>query len=231
MLQSTANQRPIITHANPKSPVSEAYRTLRTNIQFSAVDEEMNVIMITSAGPGEGKSTTISNLAVVYAQAGKKVLIIDADLRKPTMHHTFNISNRKGLTNVLTGQLSLDEVITPSGIESLSVLASGPIPPNPSEILSSKRMENLMEELSRQFDTILIDAPPTLAVTDSQIIAARCNGVLLVIDSGKVKREIAQKAKASLERVNARILGVVLNNVNRNSGEVYYYYYYGKKDE
>jgi capsular exopolysaccharide synthesis family protein len=122
-------------------------------------------------------------------------------------------------------------VITPSGIESLSVLASGPIPPNPSEILSSKRMENLMEELSRQFDTILIDAPPTLAVTDSQIIAARCNGVLLVIDSGKVKREIAQKAKASLERVNARILGVVLNNVNRNSGEVYYYYYYGKKDE
>jgi capsular exopolysaccharide synthesis family protein len=231
MLQSTANQRPIITHSNPKSPISEAYRTLRTNIQFSAIDEDMNIIMITSAGPGEGKSTTISNLAVVYAQSGKRVLIIDADLRKPTMHHTFNISNRKGLTNLLTGQSTIDEVIVSSGIENLFILASGPIPPNPSEILSSKRMKNLMEELSRNFDTILIDAPPTLAVTDSQIIAARCKGVLLVIDSGKVKREIAQKAKASLERVNARILGVVLNNVNRSSGEVYYYYYYGKKDE
>ncbi|WP_372813204.1 CpsD/CapB family tyrosine-protein kinase [Paenibacillus sp.] len=227
MLPSTNNRRPIITHENPKSPISEAYRTLRTNIQFSAIDEELRVIMATSAGPGEGKSTTLTNLAVVYAQADMRVVLIDADLRKPTMHHTFSLSNRMGLTSVLSGQAEMDEVVRESYIPNLNLITSGPIPPNPSEMLASKRMTKLLDDLKERFDVILIDAPPILAVTDSQIVATKSDGVILVIDSGKVKRDMAIKAKANLEHVKARILGVVLNNMDRKNAESYYYYYYG----
>lgn len=186
--------------------------------------------MVTSAGPGEGKSTTITNLAVAYAQSDMSVVLIDADLRKPTMHHTFGLTNRVGLTNALSSKGILHEVIRETKIPNLSVITSGPIPPNPSEMLASRRMGALMEELKKQFDIILIDAPPALAVTDAQIVAAKCDGVILVIDSGKVKREIAMKAKANLDYVKARILGVVLNNMNRKSSEAYYYYYYGTKE-
>lgn len=227
MSQPINKDRPIITLTNPKSPISEAYRTLRTNIQFSAIDEDLKIIMVTSAGQGEGKSTTTINLAVAYAQAEKKVLIIDADLRKPTLHHSFHVANRQGLTNVLTGQSELSSVIVSSELDNLDLIPSGPIPPNPSEILASKRMTTVLEQLSDKYDMILIDSPPTLAVTDSQVIATRCDGVILVIDQGQVKREVALKAKANLEHVKARILGVVLNNVNRDNGDVYYYYYYG----
>ncbi|UQZ84345.1 Tyrosine-protein kinase YwqD [Paenibacillus konkukensis] len=229
MLPST-NSRPIITHDNPKSPISEAYRSLRTNIQFSAIDEEIRTIMVTSAGPGEGKSTTITNLAVAYAQSDMHVVLIDADLRKPTMHHTFNLSNRIGLTNALSSRGMVSDVIRETKIPNLSVITSGPIPPNPSEMLASKRMGVLLEELKEQYDMILIDTPPALAVTDAQIVASKSDGVILVIDSGKVKREIAMKAKANLDYVKARILGVVLNNMNRKSSESYYYYYYGNKE-
>ncbi|MCR8632405.1 CpsD/CapB family tyrosine-protein kinase [Paenibacillus radicis (ex Xue et al. 2023)] len=229
MLLST-NSRPLITHENPKSPISEAYRTLRTNIQFSAIDEELRVLMVTSAGPGEGKSTTITNLAVVYAQSDKRVVLIDADLRKPTMHHTFNCTNRWGITSVLSGQANLSEVVRTTAIPNLSIITSGPIPPNPSEMLASKRMVATLEELKEQFDIILIDTPPALAVTDAQIVASKCDGVVLVMDSGKVKREMALKAKANLEYVKARILGVVLNNMDRKNAESYYYYYYGTKE-
>lgn len=228
-MSQLTNKRPIIADSNPKSPISEAYRTLRTNIQFSSIDEEIQVIMVTSAGPGEGKSTTLSNLAVTYAQSGKKVLIIDGDLRKPTVHHTFSQTNRWGLTNILSGQSQLNEAIRETNIANLYVMTAGPIPPNPSEILASKKMTLMLEELKEQYDVIFIDAPPTLAVTDAQIIATKCDGVLLVLDSGKVKRDLALKAKASLEHVKARILGVVLNNVERNKNEDYYYYYYGNK--
>lgn len=227
-MSNSTNRRPIITHQNPKSPISEAYRTLRTNIQFSSIDEELRVIMVTSAGPGEGKSTTLTNLAVAYAQAEKKVLLIDADLRKPTMHHTLRISNRWGLTNLLTNQLSIHEVLQETFIPNLTVISSGPIPPNPSEILASKKMVNLLDELKEQFDIILIDAPPAIAVTDSQIIATRVDGVILVVDSDKVKRDVALKAKQNLDNVRARILGVVLNNVDRKNKDAYYYYYYGE---
>ncbi|UJF34575.1 CpsD/CapB family tyrosine-protein kinase [Paenibacillus hexagrammi] len=227
-MSNSINKRPIITHQNPKSPISEAYRTLRTNIQFSSIDEELKVIMVTSAGPGEGKSTTITNLAVAYAQADKKVLLIDADLRKPTMHHTFQISNRWGLTNLLTNQLTIEDVLKDSSIRNLSLIPSGPIPPNPSEILASKKMESVLEDLKQYFDIILIDAPPAIAVTDAQIISTRSDGVILVVDSDKVKRDVALKAKQQLDNVRARILGVVLNNVDRKNKEAYYYYYYGE---
>lgn len=227
---STTNKRPIITDINPKSPISEAYRTLRTNIDFSSIDEELKVIMLTSAGPGEGKSTTATNLAVVFAQNERKVLIIDADLRKPTMHHTFNKSNRFGLTNLLTGKSHYNEVVTETHIPNLDLLPSGPIPPNPSEILSSKRMTALLEELKGQYDLVVVDTPPALAVADAQIMATKCDGVILVISAGTTKRDAASKMRANMDHVKARVIGAVLNNVDRKSGEGYYYYYYGSKE-
>ncbi|HZG86160.1 CpsD/CapB family tyrosine-protein kinase [Paenibacillus sp.] len=227
-LQTNNNQRKIITVSNPKSPISESYVRLRTNIELSAVDEPIQVIMVTSANPGEGKSTTAANLAVVYAQADKQVLLIDADLRKPTMHHHFMLSNRNGLTSVLTNQVSIGGAIRETSVPNLRALTSGPIPPNPSELLSSKRMESLIAELRSEFDIIIIDTPPTLAVADAQIISTRSDGAILVLNSGNVKRELALKAKQSLEHAKARILGVVLNNVDRKNADSYYYYYYGE---
>jgi capsular exopolysaccharide synthesis family protein len=230
MSQLSANPAPLITEVNPKSHISEAYRALRTNIQFSTVDDELKVILLTSAQPGEGKSTTAANLAVTYALEDKKVLIIDADLRKPTQHHIFSKSNRIGLTNLLAGQYKLSDIIKDTHISNLSIITAGPVSPSPAELLASNRMNNLLEELKRMFDVILIDSPPTLAVTDAPIIAAKCDGVLLVINAGKVKRDLVRKAKANLDHVKARILGVVLNNQVKNSAESYYYYYYGKEE-
>lgn len=229
MQHSTNKQRKLITQLNPKSPISESYVKLRTNIEFSAVDHPIQVIMVTSANPGEGKSTSSANLAVVYAQAEKKVLLIDADLRKPTMHHYFMVSNRSGLTNVLTQQLVLDAAIKDTSVEGLQVLPSGPTPPNPSELLSSQRMADLMRELRQRYDVIIVDTPPLMAVADAQIVSRLCDGSLLVMKSGFVKRDIAVKAKASLEHAKSRILGVVLNNMNRKTADSYYYYYYGAK--
>ncbi|CAM4523551.1 capsular exopolysaccharide synthesis family protein [Paenibacillus endophyticus] len=225
------NKRQIITQTNPRSPISESYRALRTNIEFSSIDEQLQVLMVSSAGPGEGKSTTITNLAVTFAQSEKKVVLIDADLRKPTAHHTFSISNRWGLSSVVSQQCSLEEVIQMTDIANLDVITSGAIPPNPAEMMGSKRMTAIIEQLRRMYDIILIDTPPLLAVTDAQIVATKSDGVILVVDQGKVKREIASKAVKNLESVNARILGVVLNNVKRKANEEAYYYYYGVQDK
>jgi capsular exopolysaccharide synthesis family protein len=233
MSRLTTNQLPqipLITAMNPNSHISEAYRGLRTNIQFSAADRELKVILISSAQPGEGKSTTVANLAVTFAQENKKVLIIDADLRKPTQHHIFGKSNRKGLTNILIGQFQMVETILETHIENVSLLTSGTISPNPSELLASQRMNHLIEELKDLYDVIIIDSPPALAVTDTQIIAAKCDGVLLVINSGKVKRHLVVKLKANLEHVKARILGVIFNNKEKDVDSTYYYNYYGKEE-
>lgn len=199
---------------------------MRTNIQFSSVDEEMRVIMVTSGSPGEGKSTTVSNLAVVMAQQGKHVLLIDADLRKPTAHYTFRLTNTRGLTNVLTRQLELDEVIEKTMIDKLDILSSGPIPPNPSELVGSRMMEQLIIEALEQYDVVLFDCPPLLAVTDAQIMANYCQGVILVVNSGRTEIEAATKAKESLSNAKAKLLGVVLNGKKMN-GDDYYYYYGG----
>lgn len=230
MPPSIEPKRKLIVHANPKSPISESYVKLRTNIELSAVDEPIQVIMCTSANPGDGKSTTAANLAVAFAQADKQVLIVDADLRKPTLHHYFMTSNRGGLTNVLTNQSPLASVLRECAVPNLTVLTSGPVPPNPSELLSSKRMGALIGEWREQYDMIIIDTPPMLAVADAQILAARCDGTILVLNSGKVKRELAVRAKTGLEHAKARILGVVLNNMERKHADAYYYYYYGERD-
>ncbi|MEK3885262.1 CpsD/CapB family tyrosine-protein kinase [Paenibacillus sp. PL2-23] len=224
------NKRQLITLTNPKSPISESFRALRTNIEYSSIDEQLQVIMVTSAGPGEGKSTTITNLAITYAQTDRKVLLIDADLRKPTAHHTFSLSNRFGLSSVLSKQCKIEDAIQNSSLSNMDILTAGVIPPNPAEMVGSKRMVELLEELKGWYDLILIDTPPLLAVTDAQIIATKCDGAILVVDQGRVKRDLAKKAIQHLEHVNARILGVVLNNVKRKASEEAYYYYYGSQE-
>jgi capsular exopolysaccharide synthesis family protein len=222
----TANRRyeKLSAHWDPKSPVSEAYRTLRTNIQFAGVDEEIKSILVTSTAPEEGKSTTSANLAVVMAQAGKRTLYIDADLRKPTAHHTFHVPNRRGLTNYLARQVPLENTVQKTGIENLFVMTAGPIPPNPAELLGSKKMRVVMEEMDKHFDAIILDTPPTLAVADSTILARLVDGCVLVVNSGKTSRDMAKKAKQQLESTNTRLLGVVLNNKKMKKNDYYYYY-------
>jgi capsular exopolysaccharide synthesis family protein len=223
---TTSNKRKLISAIDPKSPISEQYRTIRTNIQFSAIDNDIKSIMTTSTGPGEGKSTTVSNLAVVFAQQGKKVLLVDADLRKPTVHYTFNLTNTIGFSNVLTRQSVLTEAVKDTKIENLSILTSGPIPPNPAELLGSKMMMQFFEDAYNIFDMVLFDTPPVLAVTDAQILANKCDGTILVVSSGKTERELLVKSKELLQSANAKLLGVVLNNKDIKSTN--YYYYYGQ---
>ncbi len=215
----------IITIWNPKSPISEAYRTLRTNIQYASIDRSIKSIMVTSTGPGEGKSTTISNYAVALSQNNKKVLLIDADLRKPTLHNFFMLHNRLGLTNVLAGLEDYSTAIQCTEVPNLYVLTSGPIPPNPAEILGSKKMEALIQKLSEQYEYILFDAPPIIAVADAQILSHYIDGVLLVVNSGKTNKELAIRAKSLLENVKANVIGVILNNKEINDENYYYYYY------
>ncbi|KAB2336834.1 CpsD/CapB family tyrosine-protein kinase [Cytobacillus depressus] len=209
-----------------RSPVSEQYRTIRTNIQFSSVDSTIKSLMVTSAGPAEGKSTTVANLAVVFAQQEKKVLLIDADMRKPTVHYTFRVHNNRGLTNVLTKQATLADAINETDQEHLYVLPSGPIPPNPAELLGSKAMDDFLSQAYKEFDIILFDTPPVLAVTDAQILANKCDGTILVVSSGKTEMEAATKAKEQLSAANAKLLGAVLNQ--KKVKDSHYYYYYGR---
>lgn len=213
MSRLTNERVSLVTMANPRSNSSEAYRKLRTNIQFSSIDNQIQTVMIASASSGEGKTTTIGNLAVTYAQEGKKVLLVDTDLRKPAVHLMFNVPNHIGLTSVLSSQYKVTEVLRETGVEGLHVLSSGPIPPNPSEMIGSRKMTALLEDLKQDYDVILFDTPPVLTVTDALIISSLCDGVILVVSAGKVKKDLVKKAKAHLEHVNARILGAVLNNV------------------
>ncbi|MFF2447147.1 CpsD/CapB family tyrosine-protein kinase [Neobacillus sp. NPDC058068] len=219
--------RKLITAIAPKSPISEQYRTIRTNIQYSAIDEEIRTIMVTSSGPAEGKSTTAANLAVTFAQLGKKVLLVDADLRKPTVHHTFGEDNRFGFTTVLTKQKTLEKTVNETEEQDLYVLTSGPVPPNPAELLSSKSMEQFMEEAKAQFDYVILDTPPLLAVADPQILANQCDGSILVVFSEKTEIEQAKKAKELLDHAQSKLLGVVLNHKEIKNND--YYYYYGAK--
>ncbi|CAK8582471.1 CpsD/CapB family tyrosine-protein kinase [Priestia megaterium] len=219
-------KRRLLAHNSPKDPVAEQYRTIRTNIQFSNVDQDIKTIVVTSSGAEEGKSTTTSNLATVYAQQGLSVLLIDADLRKPTGHYTFRLENHIGLTNVLTRQSTLAQAVQESEIPHLSVLTSGPIPPNPSELLASAQMVELLKEMKEQFDMIIFDTPPILAVADAQILANQVDGTILVVSSGKTEKDAALKSKELLSNAQGKLLGVVLNNRKVEEGN--YYYYYGQ---
>lgn len=220
-----ANQpRQLIAQLNQRSPITEQYRTLRTNLQFSAIDHPLDSILVTSTNPGEGKSITVANLAIVYAQAGKKVLLIDADLRKPTVHYTFRLNNLRGLSNVLIGDNALEESISTSSVDNLDVMSSGPIPPNPAELLGSKKMLAMLEHAKTLYDMVIIDSPPTLAVTDSQILSQIVDGTLLVIRSKQTEYEGAIKAAEALKQGKGRILGTVLNDTEKTAENSYYYY-------
>lgn len=184
-------------------------------------------MMVTSSGPAEGKSTTIANLAIVFAQLGKKVLLVDGDLRKPTVHHTFGVNNLFGFTSVLTKQRTLEKAVIETEEKDLYILTSGPIPPNPAELLSSKAMEQFIEEAKEEFDYILFDTPPLLAVADPQILANQCDGSILVVYSEKTEMDKAKKSKELLENAQSKLLGVVLNHKEIQKND--YYYYYGAK--
>jgi capsular exopolysaccharide synthesis family protein len=225
--KTTDPSRKLIAQLDPKSPISEQYKTIRTNIQYSSIDKEIRSLMVTSAGPAEGKSTTVANLAVVFAQLGKKVLLIDADLRKPTVHRTFGVNNLFGFTTVLTKQATLEKTVLETDEENLFILTSGPVPPNPAELLSSKGMELLIEEANEHFDYVIFDTPPLLAVADPQILSNKVDGSILVVYSGKTEIDQAKKAKELLVNAHSKLLGVVLNHKELKNND--YYYYYGSK--
>jgi protein-tyrosine kinase len=210
---------------NPKSLISEAFRVLRTNLQFSSVDKPVKKICVTSSRPKEGKSMVVSNLALSVASTGRKVLLIDGDLRKPSIQTIFHLKNDKGLSNLLVENISYELVLNSSGISNLHIITSGSIPPNPAEILCSARMKTFLEEIGERYDMVLVDSPPVISVADPLIITQYMDGVILVVNSGVTDRETAIAAKQQLDKVNSRILGVVLNKVRQKSEDDYYYYY------
>ena len=218
----------LVTARNPKSPVSEAYRTIRTNIEFSGIDQKIKTLLVTSSVPTEGKSTVVANLGVSMAMSGKRTLIIDADLRNPTQFKCFNITTMLGLTNLLLDDsLTLDEVIACPEQENLFILTSGPTPPNPAELLGSAKMKSMVSAMADHFDLVLIDSPPVLAVADSSILSSFVDGVILVAASGGVSKDHVLSAKEQLQKVKANVLGVILNKVPTGNGSYYYSYYYG----
>ncbi|MCQ6558902.1 CpsD/CapB family tyrosine-protein kinase [Paenibacillus mendelii] len=222
MRQSINEKIPLF---NPTSPISESYRTLRTNIQFSSIEHQMKVLMVTSATRGEGRTTTVGNLAIAYAKEGKKVLLIDADSKNPTLHQVFTMANRVGLSSVLAGQNNWREVVKETNVQRLSLITSGP---DSLEMLGSDMMRDLLIEWREQYDIILFDTPPVLAATDGLVVSTICDGVVMVVIAGKVDRELVKKAKVSLEHVNARLIGVVFNQINRKNVKAKLHYTYGK---
>lgn len=217
----------LITHLKPKSPISEAYRTLRTNLQFLDMDNPVKTLVLTSAGPSEGKSTTVANVAITFAQMGSKILLVDTDLRKPVIHKLFGVARDRGLTNLLKNKMKLEDVVISTEIEGLDILASGPLPPNPSELLSSKTMSSFIEEMKKKYDMIFFDTPPVIAVTDATVLSSKLDGVVLIVKSAETDREALKRAYTQLENVNAKVFGTLLNGVHMDDmfGSYYYYYY------
>jgi non-specific protein-tyrosine kinase len=204
-------QANLITLTNPRSPASEAYRTLRTNLIFSSINEPLRALVITSAAPEEGKSITLANLAVTLAQSGKKTVIVDCDLRRPSQHSIWNVPQEPGLTSMVLDGLKKPPLVS-VGVDNLALLPSGPLPPNPADLLSSPRMDAIVAQLRKEGEMILFDAPPVIAVTDATLLAAKLDGVLLVVKAGHTRRDHAEKARELLERVNVRLVGAVLTN-------------------
>lgn len=216
----------LISYMDSKSLNAEQFRTIRTNIEFAQLDKPMKNLLVSSSIPAEGKSTVASNLAYVIAQTDKRVLLVDADLRKPTVHRTFKLNNEQGLTTLLANaDLKFNQVVQHSRDLNLYFLPSGPIPPNPSEILGSGRMTLLMQELGQYFDIVIYDAPPITAVTDPQILATKVDGVVMVVRQGYTRKEEVKKAKEALDNVNANILGYVMNGKELSDSAGYYAYY------
>lgn len=222
----------LITFRKPKSPISEAYRMLRTNLNYIDIEKDDKVIVITSANMAEGKTSTLCNLAITIADAGKKVLLVDCDLRKPKVHRYFDIKNEEGLVNVVVEGIFVESIIREiEDVPNLKIITSGPVPPNPSEILSSNSMNNLISKLKLEYDVILFDAPPVCSVTDAAQLSNIADGVILVVASGSTNVGSAKLAKKLLQNVGANIIGVVLTKVEKTRNGSYFYYnedYYGE---
>lgn len=223
----------IISYTNPKSPIAEAYRSIRTNIEFSNIDKNIKIITITSTQPNEGKSTVISNLAATFANLeNKRVLIIDGDLRNPSVHKMFGVSNLNGITDILLGEKDVDKCLEKTKIKGLDILKVGKVPPNPSEMLQSNKMRNFIEVIKEYYDYVFIDAPPVGVVSDASIISQYSDGVILLVGSNETDIDAAKISKERLESVGANILGVVLNKFeSEGSAYGYYGYYYGNEEE
>jgi protein-tyrosine kinase len=218
---SSLNGSGLVMTQAPRSAAAEAYRTLSTNIQFSSLDRDVKTLLVTSVGQDEGKSIVLANLAITMAESGRSVVMIDCDLRHPSLHTVFGVSDQPGLTSmVLNPDLAAPLVAT--SVPNVSLLPAGPLPPNPAELISSERFTRVLEAIGAGVDCVLIDAPPVVAVTDATILAARVDGVLLVVDSGRTRRDPARRAREQLQRVGARLLGVVLTNVKAEREQARY---------
>lgn len=218
----------LIVEVAPKSQAAEAYRTLRTNIQFAALDRPLRTIVITSTIPEEGKTTTAANFAVVAAQSGSRICLIDADLRRPTLNRVFGVTNDRGLTNALVEGLSLAKVAQATRIPNLSLVTSGPLPPIHGELVGSRRMRDLLDASASDFDLVLCDTPPLMAVSDAVALSAQCDGVVLVVRVGAAAAEAVKRSAEQIESVGGRILGVLLNRADMRSDGYYsdYFRYY-----
>jgi succinoglycan biosynthesis transport protein ExoP len=226
-----ADESPLITLNKPRMPVSEAFRSLRTNLQFSGIDAPLRTLLVTSPSPSDGKSSIAANLATVMAQSDKDVVIVDGDMRRPTIHKVFKLSNRLGLSDYfLRAPDKMSGVVKKTPVNNLSIITSGSLPPNPSELLSSTKMRDVIALLAKHFDMVILDSPPLLAVTDALVLTKNVDGVILVVDPKKTKRSAIKQAIEQLQRVNARLLGVVLNNIKIKRSSYYYNreYYYTK---
>ena len=213
----------LVTLAEPRSPGAEAYRTLRTNIQFYSLDDPVRSVLVTSASAQEGKSTTIANLAVTFAQAGQQVILVDSDLRRPALHTHFGVKMSPGLSNVVRDDSDPIAALQATSVPGLRLLASGELPPNPSELIGAQRMERIISNLRQEADIVLFDSPPIVAVTDAAILSRKVDGVVLVVSIGRTKRDHAVKAREILETAKVRVLGAVLNNVKMDSSLHRYY--------
>ena len=231
-------KRRLITKEDPRSPVSEAYRSLRTSMLYTSIDKKTRSILVSSAGPGEGKTTTVANMAITYANLGKKTLLIDTDLRRPVVHKVMDLDKEPGITNYLAGNIdNFNELVKPTDINNLFAVTSGIIPPNPSELLGSQRMADLINNLEKEWDMILFDSPPLVAVTDATMVSKAIDCIVIVVKVGQTDKKAFEHTIQSLRNVSAPIQGVVLNAVtHKNSyGSYYYYYqyynYYGSEKE
>jgi capsular exopolysaccharide synthesis family protein len=207
------DQPDLITLTDPRSPASEAYRTLHTNLTFAALDEPLETLAVTTAAPDDEKAKILANLAVTMAQSERRTILVEADLRRPSLHDIFGVAGEPGLTTMIVDEAALnDPPLVETGVQNLWLLPSGPLPPNPSDLLGSQKMEQAIAALKSRADVVIFDAPPVVSATDAVVLGTKVDGVLLVVSAGRTRREHAQRAKELLERVHIRIVGTVLNN-------------------
>lgn len=218
----------LVANEYPTSSIAEQFRTVMTNISFTNVNKDIRSLMIASSEPSEGKSTVSANLAITYAKQGKNVVLIDADLRKPTVHKSFGVSNRTGLSSILSKNSTVEDAVKYTSIPGLSVITSGPVPPNPAVLLGNGIIDQILEKYNKPNDLVIFDVPPVNSITDASIIAAKADATIMVLPQGIADKKEAKQAINQLRKVDANILGGIMNMAKTDSSNDYYYYYYSK---